>query len=66
MSQLPQDGSVQVKPQSNIYTMMMIITVLVLGVAIGLAVQKMTATPDAGGYGLTIGEIFGAAIKTPK
>jgi len=66
MSQLPQDGTIQVKPQSNVYTMMMIITVLVLSVAVGLAVQKMTAMPEAGGYGLTIGEIFGGDIVTPK
>jgi len=65
MSQLPSDGTIQVKPQSNIYTLMMIITILVLCVAVGLVMQKLMALPADGGYGMKIGEIFGPSV-TPK
>jgi hypothetical protein len=66
MSQLPlTDETIQVKPQSNIYTLMMIITVLVLGVAVGLVIQKLMGSVDQGGYGMTFGEVFGT-IKMPK
>jgi hypothetical protein len=66
MSQLPlTDETIQVKPQSNIYTLMMIITVLVLGVVVGLVMQKLMGPVDHGGYGMTFGEVFGT-IKMPK
>ena len=64
MSQLPSDGSVQVKPQSNVYTLMMIITILVLSVAIGFVLQKLMAPVAEGGYEIPFGDLFGP-VKTP-
>ena len=67
MSQLPStpDDAIQVKPQSNIYTLMMIITVLVLSVAVVLVMQKLMAPAIDGGYGMSFGDIL-SPIKTPK
>ena len=67
MSQLPSkpDDAIQVKPQSNIYTLMMIITVLVLSVAVGLVMQKLMAPAVEGGYGMLLGDIL-SPIKPPK
>jgi hypothetical protein len=65
MSQLPPDGSIQVKPQSNVYTLMMIITILVLSVATGLVMQKLMAPVADGGYAIPFGDLFGP-IQTPK
>ena len=65
MSQLPQDGTIQVAPQSNIYTLMMIITILVLCATVGLVVQTLMAPAVDGGYGMKLAEIFGAAVQTP-
>ncbi len=64
MSQLPPDGSIQVKPQSNVYTLMMIITILVLCVTIGFVVQKLTSPMAQGGYEIPFGDLFGE-IKIP-
>jgi len=64
MSQLPSDGTIQVKPQSNVFTLMMIITVLVLGVAIGLVLHKLTSPMAQGGYEIPFGDLFGP-IKIP-
>ena len=65
MSQLPPDETIQVKPQSNIYTLMMIITILVLCVAVGLVMHKLMAPAIDGGYGMTFGEFFNP-IPPPK
>ena len=64
MSQLPPDGTIQVKPQSNIYTLMMIITILVLCVAIGLVMNKLMSPAVEGGYGIELGKFFDA-VKPP-
>ena len=63
MSQLPPDGTILVKPQSNVYTLMMIITILVLGFAAGFVVHKMMLPLGEGGYGMTFGEIFSSPAK---
>jgi len=65
MSQLPSDGTIQVKPQSNIYTLMLIITALVLCVAVGLVMHKLMAPVTGGGYGMELGDIF-SPVQTPK
>ena len=65
MSQLPPSGTIQVKPQSNVYTLMMIITILVLGVAIGFVMHKLMSAPIHGGYGLEFGQIF-EPVQAPK
>jgi len=65
MSQLPPDGTIQVKPQSNIYTLMMIITILVLCVAVGFVAHKLMSPVPNGGYGLEFGQLF-EPVQTPK
>lgn len=65
MSQLPPSGTIQVKPQSNIYTIMMIITILVLSVAIGFVMHKLMSPASAGGYGLEFGKLF-EPVQVPK
>ncbi len=62
MSQFPQDGTIQVKPQSNIYTLMMIITILVLSVATGLVLHKLMAPIAEGGYDIPFGDLFGPVL----
>jgi len=58
MSQLPPNGTIQVKPQSNIYTLMMIITILVLCVAVGFVAHKLMSPVNDGGYGMKFGELL--------
>ncbi|MCP4375897.1 MAG: hypothetical protein GY794_06960 [bacterium] len=64
MSQLPPDGTIQVKPQSNVYTLMMIIATLVLCVAIYFVMNKLMSPAEAGGYGMKFAELF-EPVKTP-
>ncbi|MDP6635589.1 MAG: hypothetical protein QGG42_11855 [Phycisphaerae bacterium] len=65
MSQLPPDGTIQVKPQSNVYTLLMIITILVLCVTTGLVLHKLMSPLVDGGYGMKFGELF-SPVQTPK
>jgi hypothetical protein len=53
-----------VKPQPDIYTVMLIAAILVLAIGIGVAVYSLMAAPaeHSGGYGLKIGDFF-APIK---
>ena len=64
MSPLPPDGTIQVEAQSNVYTLMMIITILVLCVTVGLVMHKLMAPAIDGGYGMALGELF-SPIKVP-
>ena len=58
MSQAPSQGPVmQVKPQPNIYSVLLIVAILVLLVAIVLVVMNLMA-PLPNGYGLEIGDLF--------
>jgi hypothetical protein len=65
MSQLPPKGTIQVKPQSSIYTLMMIITILVLCVSVGVVMHKLMSPAIEGGYGMTFGELSDP-VQTPK
>lgn len=65
MSQLQPDGPIQVQPQSNVYTLMMIITILVLCVAVGFVMHKLMLPALEGGYGMEFAELFDP-VKTPK
>jgi hypothetical protein len=54
---------VQVKPQPNIYTVLLIIAILALYTAIGFVgfrlMKPVGTSPDAeGGYGMGVGEMF--------
>ena len=53
MSELPSsEGPVQVKPQSNIYTLLMIVSIVVLTVAIVLVIRNLMLPAAEGGYGM--------------
>jgi len=58
MTQVPSQGPVvQVKPQPNIYTLMILVAIIVLVVTIALVLRNLLATPPAG-YGLSFSEVF--------
>lgn len=61
MAMLP---SGTVKPQPDIYTVMLIAAILVLAIGIGVVVYSLMAAPaeQGGGYGLKIGDFF-APVK---
>ena len=56
--------TITVKPQPDIYTVLLIVAILVLGVAVGLVLHKLMAAPP-GGYGLSFGALFDCA-KLPE
>ena len=60
MSQYPYGGSpVQPKPQPNVYTVLLIIAILVLGVAVGLCANYLMSPVENGaGYGKTVSDLF--------
>lgn len=68
MSQMPSGGSVvQVKPQPNIYTALLIVAILALGVAIGLVLYNLMAPVDTGaGYGMKFGDLFATLQELVK
>jgi hypothetical protein len=54
MTMIPSEGPVvRVKPQSNIYTVLLAVGVIVLAVAIGIVVHDLMTT-----YGLSFGQLF--------
>ncbi|MDY6913684.1 MAG: hypothetical protein SVT52_04415 [Planctomycetota bacterium] len=58
MTQLPsQEPVVQVKPQANIYTLLLIVAVLALAVTIGIVIWSLLSPPPEG-YGLTFESLF--------
>ncbi|MDP7289698.1 MAG: hypothetical protein QGH94_17080 [Phycisphaerae bacterium] len=65
MSQTPLEGSVQVKPQSNVYTLLMIVSILSLSVAIIVVLTNLMMPVKQSGYGLGFGEII-SPLKMPK
>lgn len=61
MSQLQTQGpTVAVKPQPNVYTVLVIIGIVVLGVAIGVMLHNLTVN-----YDMTMGQIFDPSFKGP-
>jgi len=55
----PEQTVVTVKPQPDVYTVLLIIGILVLGVAVGLVLYTLLSQPP-GGYGLPFGALFDA------
>ena len=54
MTMIPPEGPVvKVKPQSNVYTALLAVGVIVLAVAIGIVVHDLMTT-----YGLSFGQLF--------
>ena len=52
------ENVVEVKPDANVYTVLMLITIIVLCVAIVLVGMSLTGDVASGGYGLTVGDMF--------
>jgi len=52
------DNVVEVKPDANVYTVLMLITIIVLLVSVVIVGAKLTGDVNAGGYGMTIGDMF--------
>ena len=54
MTRIPSSGPVvRVKPQPDIYTLLLAIAIVVLAVAVGVVVQNLLST-----YGLSFGQLF--------
>ena len=63
MTQISSQGPVvQVKPQPDIYTVILIVGVLALAVTIGIVMYNLMAAPP-NGYGLTFGQFFESLEK---
>jgi hypothetical protein len=65
MTQLPNNPqTVVVKPRPNVYTMLLVVTILALIAAIVLMAMKLMSAPPAG-YGLEFGDLLTPASE-PK
>ncbi len=53
----PQQPVVEVKPQPNVYTVLLIVAILVLGFAAFLVTRRLTS-PVPDGYGMEFKELF--------
>ena len=59
MTQIPTQGPVvPVKAQPNVYTALLIISILCLAAAVGISVYNLTVN-----YDMTLGQIFDKAYK---
>ena len=56
--------TVTVKAQPDIYTVLLIVAILVMGVSIGLVMHNLMAAPPDG-YGFSFGALFDSA-KLPE
>jgi len=56
MSQLPTPNGagpvVPVRPRPNVYTVLLFISIIAIGVAMGFCLYRLTASPADGGYDL--------------
>ncbi len=60
MTAIPPRGPVvRVKPQSNVYTVLLLVAILVLAAAIGIVLHNLMTV-----YGLSLGELF-QTLKPP-
>jgi hypothetical protein len=58
MTQMNTEGpTVTVKAQPDLYTVLLLVAILVLGVSIGLVMSNLMA-PAPDGYGLSFGALF--------
>jgi len=61
MTQITQGPVVQVKPQPNVYTVLLIVAIVVLALATGVVLYDMMTS-----YGMSFGDIFSSQPVTPK
>jgi hypothetical protein len=56
---------IEVRPQANVYTVLVVVAILAMLVAVLLGLSKlMGAPPD--GYGLNFDQLFGPVSQPPK
>jgi hypothetical protein len=48
---------IEVRPQPNIYTVLLLVAIMALAIAIGVVLWKLTSAPPTG-YGLQISELL--------
>ena len=53
MTHIPQQSMIRSRPQPNIYTLLLVVSIIALGATIGVAIWNLTTI-----YGLKFGEIF--------
>ena len=53
MTQMPQQPVVEAKPQTNVYTLLLVVAILALGATIGVVLWNLITV-----YGLQFGDIF--------
>lgn len=58
MSQTPLGQVATVKPKANVYTVLVIIAILVLGAAIGFCLHNLMSPSAAGGYDMKFDQLF--------
>lgn len=59
MTRASSEGPViQLKPPSNIYTLLVIVAIIVLAVTLGYVFHNLLTPVDEGGYGLKLGDLF--------
>jgi hypothetical protein len=58
MTQTQQPNVVEVKPQANIYTVLVLVALIALIAAAAIVVMNLTTPVADGGYGLEFGDLF--------
>jgi len=58
MTRMPSGFSAKVKPQPNIYTVLLVVAILALTVAIAVSAHTLLTPVAQGGYGLEMGGLF--------
>lgn len=67
MASSPSQGPViQVKAQPDVYAIILFVAIIALATAIAFCGWKLTATVDAGGYGMTVGQFFEPLPRLPR
>ena len=66
MTQAPSKGPVvEVKPQPNIYTILLLVAVLALGTTIGFVTHDLLTPLDKGGYEVPFEKVFQPLDEPP-
>jgi len=58
-------GQVPAKPGPNVYTALLLVAIIALAVTIGFSMHHLMSSPQNGGYGLAIGDLF-APVEVAK
>jgi hypothetical protein len=55
-----ENGPPEPKPQANIYTVLVFVAIVALGVTVGFVLYNLLMPLSDGGYGLKFGDLFDA------